>query len=64
VRHRAFLFEPAARDPQRMIRPFEEAKDRYVPHFAVNTGLVTSAFFGCVMDPGPASPAGTAFAAR
>jgi Bacterial transglutaminase-like cysteine proteinase BTLCP len=64
VRHRAFLFEPAARDRQRMIRPLEEARDRYVPHFSVNTRLVTSAFVGCVLDPDPASPGGTVLAAR
>jgi hypothetical protein len=56
VHRRAFLFEPAARDRQRMIRPLEEAQDCYVPHFAIDTSLVTSAFVGCVLDPCPASP--------
>ncbi len=56
VGRRAFLFEPAARDRQRMIRPLEDAKDHYVPHFSVDTRLVTSAFVGCVIDPCPKSP--------
>ena len=45
-----FLFEPAARNPQRIIRPLSDARDEYVPHFAVNHHLVTSAFVGCVLD--------------
>lgn len=43
----AFLFEPAARTRAQMIRPLEEAMDQYVPHFAVNHQLDTSAFAGC-----------------
>jgi len=45
-----FLFEPAARDRGRMIQPLVEAMDRYVPYFAVNRELATSAFAGCVLD--------------
>lgn len=45
-----YLFEPAARGRQRMIRPLAEAIDDYVPHFAVNHQLCTSAFLGCVLD--------------
>jgi len=45
-----FLFEPAARDPQQMIRLLAEAKDDYVPHFAVNRRFDTSAFAGCMLD--------------
>jgi hypothetical protein len=44
----AYLFEPAARTPSRMIRPLAEAMDAYVPHFAVNHRLETSAFPGCL----------------
>ena len=44
------LFEPAAREPQRMIRPWSAVKDDYAPHFAVNHQLVTSAFAGCLRD--------------
>ena len=43
-----FLFEPAAPDRAQMIRPLVEATDRYIPYFAVNRELVTSAFAGCV----------------
>jgi hypothetical protein len=45
-----FLFEPAARDRARMIRPLVEAMDRYVPYFAVNREFDTAAFAGCVLD--------------
>ena len=45
-----FLFEPAARNRQQMIRPLADAKDDYVPHFAVNRRFGTSAFVGCVLD--------------
>jgi predicted transglutaminase-like cysteine proteinase len=44
------LFEPAARDRQRMIRPLSVVKDAYVPHFAVDRRFVTSAFVGCILD--------------
>ena len=44
------LFEPAARDRQRMIRPLSAVKDAYVPHFAVDRRFVTSAFVGCLLD--------------
>ena len=43
----AFLFEPAAQTPSRMIRPLEEARRDYVPHFAVNHRFDTRAFAGC-----------------
>ena len=46
----AFLFEPAARTPSRMIRLLDEAMDEYVPHFAVNHRFDTSAFAGCAAD--------------
>jgi predicted transglutaminase-like cysteine proteinase len=45
-----FLFEPAALDRQRMIRPLSAVKDEYVPHFAVDCRFVTSAFVGCTLD--------------
>src|SRR5262245_9440179 len=45
-----FLFEPAALNRQQMIRPLDEVKHAYVPHFAVNHRLDTSAFAGCVLD--------------
>jgi hypothetical protein len=45
-----YLFEPAARGRHRMIRPLAEAVDDYVPHFAINHLLRTSAFLGCVLD--------------
>ena len=46
----AFLFEPAARSPSRMIRPLVDAMDGYVPHFAVNHRFDTNAFAGCTAD--------------
>ena len=46
----AYLFEPAARDRHRMIQPWSAVKDGYVPHFAVDHRLVTSAFVGCILD--------------
>jgi hypothetical protein len=45
-----FLFEPAARSSRQAIRRLGDAMDEYVPHFAVNRQLVTSAFVGCVLD--------------
>jgi hypothetical protein len=42
------LFEPAARDPHRMIQPWSAVKDAYVPHFAIDRRFVTSAFVGCL----------------
>ncbi len=48
--HEDVLFEPAARDRERMIRPLSAVKDAYVPHFAVNRQFVTSAFVGCILD--------------
>ena len=47
----AFLFEPAARTPSRMIRPLADAMGEYVPHFAVNHRFETNAFVGCASDP-------------
>ena len=46
----AFLFEPAARTPARMIRPLADAMREYVPHFAVNHRFETNAFLGCASD--------------
>jgi hypothetical protein len=46
----AFLFEPAARTPSRMIRPLVDAMGEYVPHFAVNHRFDTNAFVGCASD--------------
>jgi hypothetical protein len=46
----AFLFEPAARTPSRMIRPLADAMGEYVPHFAVNHRFDTNAFVGCASD--------------
>jgi hypothetical protein len=46
----AFLFEPAARTPSRMIRPLADAMAEYVPHFAVNHRSDTNAFVGCAYD--------------
>lgn len=47
VNETAFLFEPAAQTPSRMIRPLEDAMNEYVPHFAVNHRFDTTAFVGC-----------------
>ena len=47
VNREEVLFEPAARDRHRMIRPLSAVKDRYEPHFAVDRRFVTSAFVGC-----------------
>ena len=49
-RRDVYLFEPAARDEQRMIQPWSAVKDDYVPHFAVDHRFVTSAFAGCILD--------------
>jgi hypothetical protein len=46
----AFLFEPAARTPSRMIRLLDDAMGEYVPHFSVNHRFDTSAFVGCADD--------------
>jgi hypothetical protein len=43
------LFEPAARDRHRMLRPLAAVKDGYLPHFAVNGRFVTTAFVGCLL---------------
>lgn len=48
--HEEVLFEPAARDRHRMIRPLSAVKDAYEPHFAVDRRFVTSAFAGCLLD--------------
>ena len=50
VNREDFLFEPAAQSRQRMIRTLAEAKDEYVPHFAVNPRFATTAFVGCIVD--------------
>jgi hypothetical protein len=41
-----FLFEPAARSIDRMIRPLAAARHEYVPHFAVSRTFATYAFLG------------------
>ena len=48
--HEVYLFEPAAGDRRRMIRPWSAVKDDYVPHFAVDHRFATSAFVGCIQD--------------
>jgi hypothetical protein len=45
-----FLFEPAASSSQQMIRPLDEVRHAYLPHFAVNHRFDTSAFAGCTHD--------------
>ncbi len=45
-----FLLEPAAGERPRMIRRLLEARDQYVPHFAVDHHGATSAFGGYVLD--------------
>lgn len=47
VNETAFLFEPAAQNRSRMIRPLADAMHEYVPHFAVNHRFDTTAFAGC-----------------
>ncbi len=44
----AFLFEPAARTADTMIRLLNDAMCDYEPHFAVNRRFETTAFAGCV----------------
>ena len=44
-----FLFEPAARSRQEMIRHLADARDDYVPHFAVNHRADTCAFGGYIL---------------
>jgi len=44
-----FLFEPAARDRERMIRPLDDVRAAYIPHFAVDRRLATCAFVGCTV---------------
>jgi hypothetical protein len=46
----SFLFEPAASNRARMIRPLADVMDEYVPHFAVNHRFDTNAFAGCASD--------------
>ena len=43
------LFEPAARDRERMLQPLSVVKDAYVPHFSVDRHFVTCAFVGCLL---------------
>src|SRR6266550_8315390 len=52
----AFLFEPAASTPSRMIRPLADAMGEYVPYFAVNHRFETNAFVGCASDSHRPSP--------
>jgi hypothetical protein len=51
----AFLFEPAAASRQRMIRRLDDAREHYVPHFAVDGRLRTFAFSGYLLDADRAS---------
>ncbi len=44
-----FLFEPAAKSP-RAIRELDDAREEYVPHFAVDHRCETWAFGGYLMD--------------
>jgi predicted transglutaminase-like cysteine proteinase len=55
-----FVFEPAAKSRDRMIRLLDEARDDYVPHFAVDGRFRTFAFGGCIydLDPRIGSPVG------
>jgi hypothetical protein len=46
----AFLFEPAAKSREAMIRRLGDVMDQYVPHFAVTQGLRTVAFGGFLLD--------------
>ena len=46
----AFLFEPAARNPSRIIRRLADTMDDYIPHFAVNHRFETDTFVGCAVD--------------
>ena len=52
----AFLFEPAARNPSRIIRRLADAMDEYVPHFSVNHRFDTDTFVGCAADAHRGSP--------
>jgi hypothetical protein len=45
-----FLFEPAARSRPLMIRDMVDVMDGYIPHFAVDGKLRTSAFAGYLLD--------------
>ena len=45
-----FLFEPAARSRERMIRRLSAARNDYVPHFSVKRDLRTSAYGGYLLD--------------
>jgi len=56
VSETAYLFEPAARTPAKMIRPLLDAMGEYVPHFAVNHRFDTNAFVGCASDTHRRSP--------
>jgi hypothetical protein len=48
-----FLFEPAAKSRERMIRLLDDARDDYVPHFAVDRRFRTFAFGGCMHESTP-----------
>src|SRR4029453_16191642 len=45
-----YLFEPAARHRDFMIRELADAMSVYVPHFSVNRNLRTCAFGGFMLD--------------
>ncbi len=44
-----FLFEPVARDRQRMLRPLAEVRDDYVPQFGVDRRAHRFAFSGYIL---------------
>jgi hypothetical protein len=58
----AFLFEPAAKSREEMIRTLGEVMGQYVPHFAVTQGLYTIAFGGFLLDTRRARGIGGTFA--
>lgn len=58
----AFLFEPAAKSREGMIRSLDEVTDQYVPYFAVTQGLYTVAFGGFLLDARRARGIGGTFA--
>ena len=44
-----------------MIQPLSAVKDAYLPHFAVDSRFVTSAFVGCLLESGTIEPGGRDF---
>ena len=43
---KSVLFETVAYHRQRMLRPLEEARHEYVPHFSIDHSLSTSLYCG------------------